>query len=437
MTQSIQAVRGMNDILPPDTLTWQHIEHVFRRVLQGHGYQEIRTPILEKTELFKRAVGEVTDIVEKEMYTFADRNEDSLTLRPEGTACCVRAGIEHGLLYNQTPRFWYTGPYFRHERPQKGRYRQFHQTAVEVFGLATPDIDAEVIMMSAIILEKLGLSDHVTLQINSLGSNEARAAYRKKLVKYLESHENQLDEDSQRRLHKNPLRILDSKNPKMAHLIQNAPRLIDHLDDESKSHFELLQKYLTDAGIEFEINPCLVRGLDYYSKTVFEWVSDKLGAQATVCAGGRYDGLVQQLGGKATPAMGFAFGLERLVLMMEHSQKSLKPNYTPHAYFITDGDDAFGAALRMAKYLRNKVSGLRLILHCGGGSVKNQFKKADKSGAEFAIIIGEHEMKTHSVSLKNLRQDLPQQTIYQDELSEYLKLNVEALNKRRPAANGR
>lgn len=437
MIQPIQAVRGMNDILPPDTMTWQHAESVFRRVLQGHGFLEIRFPIVEKTELFKRSIGEVTDIVEKEMYTFQDRNDESLTLRPEGTACCVRAGIEHGLLYNQTPRFWYTGPYFRHERPQKGRYRQFHQTAAEVFGLQGPDIDAEVIAMSATILEKLGLLNHVTLQINTLGTSEARAAYRKTLIKYFEAHQGDLDEDSLRRLHKNPLRILDSKNPAMKHLIQHAPKLIDHLDEESSAHFEQLQAYLTHADIPFEINPCLVRGLDYYNKTVFEWVSDKLGAQATVCAGGRYDGLVEQLGGKATPAMGFAFGMERIILMMEHSERAHKPDPSPHAYVITDGEAAFAAALKVSKYLRGKVAGLRLVLHCGGGSLKNQFKKADKSGATFAIILGEHELKTHAVSLKHLRQDLPQQTIYQDELAEFLKLNVESLNKRRPHLNGK
>lgn len=435
MNQAIQAVRGMNDILPPETLAWQHAESVFRRVLQGHGYLEIRFPILEKTELFKRSIGEVTDIVEKEMYTFDDRNGDSLTLRPEGTACCVRAGIEHGLIYNQTPRFWYTGPYFRYERPQKGRYRQFHQTAAEVFGIPGPDIDAEVIMMTATILEKLGLSEYVTLQLNTLGSNEARAAYRKILVQYFKAHENKLDEDSLRRLHTNPLRILDSKNPDMTHLIQQAPKLINHLDEESKLHFEQLQSILTKTGIPFEVNPTLVRGLDYYNKTVFEWVTDKLGAQGTVCAGGRYDGLVQQLGGKATPAMGFAFGMERVILMMQQTEDQARYHHLPHAYFITDGDAAFAAALKMAKYLRSKVSGLHLLLHCGDGSLKSQFKKADKSGAEFAIIIGEHEMKTHAVSLKNLRQDLPQQTIYQDELAEYLKLNVEALSKHR--SNGK
>lgn len=437
MTQAIQAVRGMNDILPPETMTWQHVESVFRRVLQGHGYLEIRLPILEKTELFKRSIGEVTDIVEKEMYTFHDRNDESLTLRPEGTACCVRAGIEHGLLYNQTPRLWYTGPYFRYERPQKGRYRQFHQTAAEVFGMEGPDIDAEVIMMSATILEKLGLTDHVTLQLNSLGSNESRAEYRKKLVKYFKAHEESLDEDSQRRLLTNPLRILDSKNPAMKHLIDNAPLLIDHLDEASKQHFDQLQSMLNHAGINFEINPRLVRGLDYYNKTVFEWVSSKLGSQSAVCAGGRYDGLVAQLGGKPTPALGFAFGMERIILMMQQLDHTHKPDPSPHAYFITDGDAAFGAALKIAKYLRSKVSGLRLILHCGDGSLKNQFKKADKSGATFAIILGEHELKTHAVSLKNLRQDLPQQTLYQDELAEYLKLNVESLSKHRNLGGGK
>lgn len=435
MVQAIQAVRGMNDILPPDTFIWQHAETVFRRVLQGHGYLEIRFPIVEKTELFKRSIGEVTDIVEKEMYTFEDRNGDSLSLRPEGTASCVRAGIEHGLLYNQTPRLWYTGPYFRHERPQKGRYRQFYQTAAEVFGLAGPDIDAEIIMMTATLFEKLGISEHLSLQINTLGSNEARADYRKKLVKYFKEHEEKLDEDSKRRLHTNPLRILDSKNPEMKHLIQNAPLLIHHLDPESKTHFDQLQSLLNQAGIPFEVNPTLVRGLDYYNRTVFEWVTHTLGAQGTVCAGGRYDGLVHQLGGKTTPAMGFACGMERIILMMQQSENAHKPNTTPHAYLITDGDEAFSVGLKVAKYLRSKVSGLRLLTHCGGGSLKNQFKKADKSGAAFAIIIGEHEVKTQTVSLKSLREDIPQQTVYQDELAEYLKLNVQALNKHR-SSNG-
>lgn len=422
MADLIQAVRGMNDILPPATLVWQHAENTIRRVLQGHGYQEIRFPIVEKTELFKRSIGEVTDIVEKEMYTFLDRNQESLTLRPEGTAGCVRAGIEHGLLYNQIQRLWYGGPYFRHERPQKGRYRQFHQYGAEVFGLAGPDIDAEVIVMTAHILDKLGIKPFAKLQINSLGTPAVREAYRNKLVHYLKDNKDYLDEESKHRLHKNPLRVLDSKNPDMKSIIEHAPKLIDHLDDESVNHFDKLQSYLNHAGVDFEVNPCLVRGLDYYTKTVFEWVTDQLGAQGTICAGGRYDGLVEQLGGKATPALGFAIGMERTILLME--QNNHKVDARLHAYLITDSEAAFEAGLKLANYLRNKVHGLHLMLHCGGGSLKNQFKKADKSGALYAIIIGEHELKTHSVSLKSLREDIPQQTLYQDELAEYFKLKM-------------
>lgn len=419
----IQAVRGMNDILPPDTAIWQHAENIIRRVFQSHGYQEIRFPVVEKTELFNRSIGEVTDIVEKEMYTFLDRNQESLTLRPEGTACCVRAGLEHGLLYNQIRRLWYAGPYFRHERPQKGRYRQFYQYAAEIFGLEGPDIDAELILMSASLFERLGIRSFLTLQLNTLGSVKTRLDYRKLLVQYFKENHQRLDEDSLKRLHKNPLRILDSKNPEMAHLIANAPKLIDHLDTESLKHFEKLQEYLSHAGVSFEINPCLVRGLDYYTKTVFEWVTDKLGAQGTICAGGRYDGLVEQLGGKPTPALGFALGMERTILLLRQTDH----NHTEtvlHGYIISDGEASFISALKMANYLRNKVHGLRLLLHCGGGSLKNQFKKANKSGAQYAIIIGEHELKTHSVSLKNLREEIPQQTLYQDELAEYLQLKI-------------
>lgn len=424
MGEMIQAVRGMNDILPPESFLWQYAEKIFKKILQSHGYQEIRTPILEKTELFKRSIGEVTDIVEKEMYTFLDRNQESLTMRPEGTACIVRAGNEHGLLYNQIQRLWYAGPYFRHERPQKGRYRQFHQCAAEVFGLPGPDIDAELIVMSALIIEKLGLKSFVKLELNSLGTVESRANYRKELVEYFSQHKDALDEDSKNRLDKNPLRILDSKNPAMKELIAKAPKLTNYLDEESQKHFEQLQHYLKHVGIEFEINPCLVRGLDYYTKTVFEWTTDKLGAQGTICAGGRYDGLVEQLGGKPTPALGFAFGMERTILLLQQSDRARKLNGCIHAYVITDSDTAFEHGLKTANYLRTKVPGIRVIMHCGGGSIKNQFKKADKSGAQYALIIGEHEIKTRSVSLKNLREDIPQQSLYVDELAEYMKLKI-------------
>lgn len=424
MANLIQAVRGMNDILPPETSLWQYAEHILRKVVRGYGYHEIRFPIVEKTELFKRSIGEATDIVEKEMYTFIDRQQDSLTLRPEGTAVCVRAGIEHGLLYNQIQRLWYYGPYFRHERPQKGRYRQFYQFGAEVFGLAGPEIDAEIIMMSATILDKLGVKSFVTLNINTLGTVSARQAYRKLLIQYFNKHKDQLDEDSLKRLDKNPLRILDSKNPELKTLIANAPKLLDHLDDESEEHFSKLQIYLRKAGIDYVIDPTLVRGLDYYTKTVFEWTTNKLGSQSAVCSGGRFDGLVEQLGGKATPALGFAIGMERIVLLMQQNERVRKFETTPHVYFITDGEAAFAMGLKNAQYLRNKVTGLKVVMHCGGGSVKNQLKKADKSGAQYAVILGEYELKSQSLLLKNLRENVQQQSIYPDELAEYLKLKI-------------
>lgn len=421
MAEQIQAVRGMNDLLPPDTFVWQHVENTFRTILQSYGYHEIRFPIVEKTELFKRSIGEITDIVEKEMYTFLDRNGDSLTLRPEGTACCVRAVMEHGLIHNQTPRLWYAGPYFRHERPQKGRYRQFYQIAAEVFNLPGPDIDAELIVMSAQIIEKLGILPYVTLQINSLGTAASRTAYRNQLVEYLTKHHASLDEDSIRRLDKNPLRILDSKNPDLKEIIANAPKLIDYLDEESAQHFEKVQQYLTQAGVKFTVNPCLVRGLDYYTKTVFEWVTDHLGAQGTIGAGGRYDGLVEQLGGKPTPALGFAFGLERIILLMQETQPQAHTP-VPDIYLMNDGDASFGYALELATKLRARRPGLALTLHSGGGSLKNQFKKADKSGATYAVIIGEEELENKVISFKYLREDKPQQTMTESELITFLNV---------------
>lgn len=423
MSTPINAIRGMNDLLPSDTALWQSVEKTMRDTLHHHGYQEIRLPILEKTELFKRSIGEATDIVEKEMYTFLDRNSESLTLRPEGTASCVRAGIEHGLFYNQIQRLWYMGPNFRYERPQKGRYRQFYHCGVEVFGLEGPDVDAELILLSARVLKKLGLISHVTLQINSLGTAAARASYRQVLVDYLTQHQDQLDEDSQRRLITNPLRILDSKNPTMQNLIANAPKLIEHLDQESKEHFTKLQNYLTSAGLRFEINPCLVRGLDYYSKTVFEWVTTELGAQGTVCAGGRYDGLVEQLGGKATPALGLAFGMERTILLLQ--QAGYTPTiHTPHVYFMADGDAALTQAFQMANTLRDAIPNLHLLLHCGGGSLKNQFKKADKSGASIALILGEQELNEKTVTVKMLREHANQVSIPQHQIVEELQKMV-------------
>jgi histidyl-tRNA synthetase len=417
----INAIRGMNDILPQETVYWQKVENILRNVLQSYGYHEIRFPILEKTELFKRSIGDATDIVEKEMYTFLDRNNESLTLRPEGTASCVRAGNEHGLLYHQIQRLWSIGPYFRYERPQKGRYRQFHQCDVEVFGLEGPDIDAEIILLTAKILEKLGLQSSVALQLNSLGSPAARQSYREKLIAYFSLHKEQLDEDSQRRLTTNPLRILDSKNPAMQHLIENAPSLLDHLDEESQQHFLTLQDYLTSAGISFTVNPRLVRGLDYYTKTVFEWVTTELGAQGTVCAGGRYDGLVEQLGGKPTPAIGFALGMERTILLVQQLQSSLQSDLDPHIYFISDGNAAFKSAINIADFLRDQLPGLRLVMHCGGGAFKNQFKKADKSGAQIALIVGEQELQNDAITIKFLREQTDQVTVRKEGLLDFLK----------------
>ncbi|MCD6039086.1 MAG: hisS [Gammaproteobacteria bacterium] len=419
MSNLINAIRGMNDLLPSETALWQSVEQTLRDTLSTFGYQEIRLPILEKTEVFERAIGKATDIVEKEMYTFLDRNNESLTLRPEGTASCVRAGIEHGLFYNQVQRLWYMGPHFRYERPQKGRYRQFYQCGAEAVGLEGPDIDAELILLSAKILDKLGLTPYVTLQLNSLGSSVARLTYRELLVNYFIQNQNQLDEDSQRRLMTNPLRILDSKNPDMQKLIANAPTLIDHLDLESAEHFGKLQTYLTSAELPYKINPYLVRGLDYYSRTVFEWVTTELGAQGTVCAGGRYDGLVEQLGGKRTPALGFAMGLERILLMVQQVAKKSMIN-KPDVYFITEGEDALKLAFKLADTVRNGMPKLRVILHCGGGSLKNQFKKADKSGAEVVLILGEQELKEKKISLKLLRKSMPQVSILQDDLIKYL-----------------
>jgi histidyl-tRNA synthetase len=422
----------MNDILPPDTHLWRHVERVFRNIAHGYGYQEIRFPILEKTELFKRTIGADTEIVEKEMYTFQDKQDESLTLRPEGTAGCVRAAIEHGHLYRQVQKLWYCGPFFRRERPQKGRLRQFHQCGAEVLGLAGPDIDAELILFSARVLNKLGLKKDVTLQLNSLGSPESRVAYRKELVRYFTKHKSSLDEDSVRRLTENPLRILDSKNPDLKDLIAKAPSLLDHLDNDSKTHFRRLREYLDFTGLNYEVNPHLVRGLDYYTRTVFEWVTTKLGSQGTILAGGRYDGLIQQLGGKDTPALGFAMGLERTVLLMQQQGHDSVGTTIMHAYFITDGDEAFQVALRLTDKLRDQVNGIRIILHCGGGNLSNQFKKADKSGAHLAIVLGENELKTHTLTIKPLRDKLPQQTIHQLEIAEYLKLRIKEIMAKKP-----
>ena len=417
MAKTIQAIRGMNDCLPEVSGTWQKVESVLRQVVASYGYQEIRTPIVESTDLFKRSIGEVTDIVEKEMYTFEDRNGDSLTLRPEGTASTVRAGNEHGLLYNQQQRLWYMGPMFRHERPQKGRYRQFHQFGVETYGLDGPDIDLEVILLSARLWKAFGIEKHVTLQINSLGSNEARQAYRETLISYLKERADKLDEESLRRLESNPLRVLDSKNLNVQAAIADAPSLLDHLDEESKTHFDSLCERLTQAGISFEINPRLVRGLDYYNRTVFEWVTDSLGSQGTVCAGGRYDGLVEQLGGKATPAVGFAMGMERLVLLLTTLSEDALDTSSADVYVTAMGDDAQAYALEVSEHLRDTLPNVRVMMHCGGGNFKKQLKRADKTGARFALLLGSQEMQSREVAVKPLRDGQEQQTIAFNALS--------------------
>lgn len=416
MTQRIKAIRGMNDILPKDSPVWQFLESRVRQILNQYGYGEIRMPVVEYTDLFKRSIGEVTDIVEKEMYTFEDRNGESLTLRPEGTASCVRAGEEHGLLYNQVQRLWYTGPMFRYEKPQKGRYRQFHQIGVETFGMGTPDIDAELIIMTARLWRELGISHLVTLQLNSLGSNAARAEFRAALVAFLQQHRDQLDEDSKRRLESNPLRVLDSKDPGTQAVLKNAPSLLDFLDDESRDHFEQLKAMLTAAGVSFEINPCLVRGLDYYCKTVFEWVTTALGAQGTVCAGGRYDGLVEQLGGKATPAVGFAMGMERLVLLLDTAGVVQHLTPAPDVYVVSENASA---ALLLAESLRDQAPALKVQCHCGGGKFKKQMKKADDIGARFALILGESEIAAGQVSIKFLREAREQITVSQTQLQSF------------------
>ena len=411
MAKNIQAIRGMNDCLPSQTGVWQFVEANIRLVVANYGYQEIRTPIVESTDLFKRSIGEVTDIVEKEMYTFEDRNGDSLTLRPEGTACCVRAGNEHGLLYNQQQRLWYMGPMFRHERPQKGRYRQFHQFGAEAYGFVGPDIDVEMILIGARLWKAFGISDKVELQINSLGSAEARAAYKEVLVAFLQQHHDSLDEDSQRRLLSNPLRVLDSKNSAVQEIVKDAPKLIDHLDEESKQHFSLLCERLDDLGIQYTVNTRLVRGLDYYNRTVFEWVTDLLGAQGTICAGGRYDGLVEQLGGKASPAVGFAMGLERLVLLVESLENQNVAINPVDVYLMTIGEQAEAQASSLSEQIRNAAPTLKVQQHCGGGNFKKQMKKALSSGASLAIIVGDEELANSTMTLKFLTQDKAQSSL--------------------------
>ncbi len=416
--ETLRAIRGMNDILPVEIGLWQHFESVVRDWLASYGYQEMRTPILEQTGLFKRAIGEVTDIVEKEMYTFVDElNGESLTLRPEGTASCVRAVVEHNLLYEGGKRLWYAGPMFRHERPQKGRYRQFHQIGIEALGFAGPDLDIEHLLMTARLWKRLGLADAVTLEINTLGGTESRTSHRQKLIAYFEANQDQLDEDAKRRLHANPLRILDTKNPAMQALVEAAPKLIDELDEAALAHFDAVKQGLDRAGLSYRINPRLVRGLDYYNYTVFEWVTDRLGAQGTVCAGGRYDGLVAQLGGKPAPACGYAMGVERLLALMVE-MGVVAPTAGPDVYVVNVGEQATRFAMIVAETLRD--AGLRVTLHCGGGSFKSQMKKADASGARHAVIIGDDEAVAGEASVKPLRTEGEQRRVVLAELSKII-----------------
>ncbi len=420
MSKPIQAIRGMNDCLPNETAQWQQVEAVIREVVASYGYSEIRFPIVEFTDLFKRSVGEVTDIVEKEMYTFDDRNGDSLSLRPEGTAVCVRAANQGALLYNQQQRLWYMGPMFRHERPQKGRYRQFHQFGVESYGFAGADMDAEVIMLSARLWQAFGISEHLTLEINSLGSNEARADYIAALVAYLEQHVEKLDEDSKRRLTTNPMRILDSKNPEVQAVLVDAPKLSEYLDEESVAQFAELKQRLDAVGIKYVVNERLVRGLDYYNRTVFEWVTESLGSQGTVLAGGRYDSLVEQLGGKPTPAVGFAMGIERLVLLLQTLEILKEPNSTADVYMVAAGAGAEFKSVAIAEQLRQAVPGLRVVSHCGGGNFKKQMKRADKVGASIALILGENELANQEIAVKNLREQGEQALVSWDQLAEHI-----------------
>jgi len=420
MANTIQAIRGMHDVLPGQTPLWQYAEKIIRDVLATYGYSEIRLPIVEKTELFKRSIGEVTDIVEKEMYTFEDRNGDSLTLRPEGTAGCLRACLEHGLLNSQVHRLWYYGPMYRHERPQKGRYRQFIQLGVETYGMSGPDIDAELILLMDRLWKKLGIRSQVRLQLNSLGTIAERSVYRENLVEYFQAHLSQLDEDSLRRLHTNPLRILDTKNPAMREVVANAPELMAYLGDDSRRHFNAITVILDDQGVAYEINPRLVRGLDYYSKTVFEWVTDALGSQGTVCAGGRYDGLIEQLGGKANHAAGFAMGMERLLALMEtlDDVQTAKP---VDVYMVRVGAKAEQEGLRYAEALRDAIPALKLQVNMDGGSFKSQFKKADKSGADLAVILGDDEVERGEVGIKSLRDEQGQQLLSQSQAIAFLQ----------------
>jgi histidyl-tRNA synthetase len=411
----------MNDILPTESPLWQYLERQMQSVLAQYGYREIRMPVVEPTELFARGVGEHTDIVEKEMYTFDDRNGDSLTLRPEGTAGCVRAALQHGLLHNQQQRLWYQGPMFRYERPQKGRYRQFYQIGVETFGMSGADIDVELILLSYRLFKKLGIADAVVLNINTLGSSESRGRYRKALVDYLEGKKEQLDEDSQRRLYVNPMRILDSKSASTQKLLDDAPDFDDFIDEESKDHFEHLCALLDTVGVPYVVNPRLVRGLDYYTKTVFEWMTDALGAQGTVCAGGRYDGLIPMLGGKPCPGSGFAMGIERILLLLQELNAVPDEIYnTVDVFMVAAGDEAQSAAVSVSETVRDAIPEVRLQMNCGGGSFKSQMKKADKSGARFALIMGDQEVAQKIVQVKDLQGNNEQQSTSWSDVAEVL-----------------
>jgi histidyl-tRNA synthetase len=426
MTKTIQPVRGMNDILPADAPYWERVESVAARLFSDYGYRQIRLPVLERTELFSRSIGEATDIVEKEMYTFEDRNGDQVTMRPEATAGVVRAGLSNGLLHNRQQKLWCSGPMFRHERPQKGRYRQFHQLSVEALGYAEPEIDAELIVLSARLWAELGI-ESVTLELNSLGTLQARTRYKQVLVEYFSAHRDKLDEDSKRRLERNPLRILDSKNETMRDLIAAAPLLVDFLDDESQVHFETVKTCLADVRVDFVINPRLVRGLDYYSRTVFEWVTDKLGSQSAICSGGRYDGLVAELGGRDTPAVGWALGIERVVELMR-ADGQMPVEKSPHVFLVAVGDAARRKGFALAESLRRELTGLRVLLGPSASGLKAQLKRADKSGARFALILGDDELAVGRCSLKDMRQDQGQQSLTEDELPVTLAAALEPLD---------
>ena len=420
MAKTIQAIRGMNDCSPTESPLWQWIEAKVRHVLASYGYSEVRMPIVESTPLFARAIGEVTDVVSKEMYTFWD-NDEQLTLRPEGTAGCVRAAIERGWIYNNEQRLWYMGPMFRHERPQKGRYRQFHQAGVEVFGIANPEIDVELIILTARLWKELGIDQHVSLQLNSIGSLEARANYRSALVAFLENHQDLMSDEEKERLVKNPLRILDTKNEALQEVLNGAPKLLDYLDDESREHFNQLCSLLDAMGVKYEINPKLVRGLDYYNKTVFEWVTSALGAQGTVCGGGRYAGLVEQLGGHATQGVGFAMGLERLVLLVQEVNKEITLPQAVDLYLVYAGEGTTLNAFQIAEQIRTELPQVRVMTHCSGGKFQKQFKRADKIEAKYALVIGESEVQAKTVVVKDLRNGAEQITISQADLINTLK----------------